>query len=177
MLPIKIALELVWLNSAQTKELLTLIEKDSRYDEETLADLLNVTKEDVKKRIQQLEEAKIIVKYPTLVNWEKFDENGSVTAMIDVKVTPKRDVGFDSIASRIYRFPEVKTVYLVSGAYDLSVMVEGKTMKEVAYFVAQKLSSLDSVVSTATHFLLKTYKHDGVVFEEGDDDKRMVVTP
>lgn len=160
-----------------TKELLTLIEENSRYDVATLADLLNVSKMDVQKLIEQLEEQKIIVKYPTLINWEKLDENGTVTAMIEVKVTPKREVGFDNIAARIYRFPEVKSVYLMSGAYDLSVTVEGKTMKEVAYFVAQKLSTLDSVVSTATHFLLKKYKHDGIVLEDGDDDMRMAVTP
>lgn len=161
----------------QTKELLRLIEENSRYDVETLADLLNVSTADVQKRIKDLEDQGVIVKYPTLINWAKFDANGSVTAMIDVKVTPKRDVGFDSIAARIYRFPEVKSVYLMSGAYDLSVTVEGKTMKEVANFVAQKLSVLDSVVSTATHFLLKKYKHDGIIFEEGEDDMRMTVTP
>lgn len=162
---------------SKTKELLTLIEKNSRYDIDTLAGMLNLSSADVKKLIEELEEKKIIVKYPTLINWQKLDENGSVMAMIDVKVTPKRDVGFDNVAERIYKFPEVKSVYLMSGAYDLSVTVEGKTMKEVAHFVSQKLATLDSIVSTTTHFLLKKYKHDGIILEEGDDDKRMMVTP
>ncbi len=165
------------MDRTKAKELLTLIEENSRYDADTLAGMLDLSKEEVQRMVEELEEQHVIVKYPTLVNWEKFDENGKVTAMIDVTVTPKRDVGFDKIAERIYKFPEVKSVYLMSGAYDLSVTVEGKTMKEVAYFVSQKLATLDSVVSTATHFLLKKYKHDGVVFEESDDDKRMVVTP
>lgn len=162
---------------SKTKELLTLIEKNSRYDIDTLAGMLNLSSADVKKLIEELEEKKIIVKYPTLINWQKLDENGSVMAMIDVKVTPKRDVGFDNVAERIYKFPEVKSVYLMSGAYDLSVTVEGKTMKEVAHFVSQKLATLDSIVSTTTHFLLKKYKHDGIILEESDDDKRMMVTP
>lgn len=165
------------MNMSKTKELLTLIEKNSRYDADTLAGMLDLSSEDVQKLIEELEKKNIIVKYPTLINWQKFDENGSVTAIIDVKVTPKRDVGFDNIAERIYKFPEVKSVYLMSGAYDLSVTVEGKTMKEVAHFVSQKLATLDSIVSTTTHFLLKRYKHDGVILEETDDDKRMVVTP
>lgn len=165
------------MDMSKAKELLAIIEENSRYDFETLAGMLDLSTAEVQKLIEELEEKKIIVKYPTFINWAKLDENGSVTAMIDVKVTPKRDVGFDNVAERIYRFPEVKSVYLMSGAYDLSVTVEGKTMKEVAYFVSQKLSTLDSVVSTATHFLLKKYKHDGIVLEEGDDDKRMVVTP
>lgn len=165
------------LNLSKVKELLALLEENSRYDVDTLAGMLNMTVEKVRQLIEELEENKIIVKYPALINWQKLEENGSVTALIEVKVTPKRDVGFDQVAQRIYRFPEVKSVYLMSGAYDLAVTVEGKTMKEVAYFVAQKLSTIDSVVSTATHFLLKKYKHDGVVLEENEDDKRMVVTP
>lgn len=165
------------MNLSKVKELLALLEENSRYDVDTLAGMLNMTVEKVRQLIEELEENKIIVKYPALINWQKLEENGSVTALIEVKVTPKRDVGFDQVAQRIYRFPEVKSVYLMSGAYDLAVTVEGKTMKEVAYFVAQKLSTIDSVVSTATHFLLKKYKHDGVVLEENEDDKRMVVTP
>jgi DNA-binding Lrp family transcriptional regulator len=98
--------------------------------------------------------------------------------MIDVKVTPKRVVGFDEVAERICRFPEVKAVYLMSGAsYDLSVVLEGKTMREVSSFVSQKLATLDSVVSTATHFILKRYKHDGIQLEDRDEDRRMVITP
>jgi DNA-binding Lrp family transcriptional regulator len=97
--------------------------------------------------------------------------------MIDVKVTPKRGVGFDDIAKRIYRFKEVKSVYLMSGAYDLSVIIEGGSMNEVARFVSDKLSTLDSVISTTTHFILKKYKHDGTIFEPEEEDKRIVVSP
>lgn len=166
------------MDEKKEKELLVLLEENSHQDKQTLASQLNVDEAEVREAIDRLEEQNVIVKYPAMVNWDKVGEDDDhVTAMIDVKVTPKRDVGFDEIARRIYRFPEVKSVYLMSGAYDLSVMIEGKTLKEVAQFVSQKLSALDSVVSTATHFLLKRYKHDGVILEEGDDDQRMVVSP
>ncbi|GAB7387926.1 Lrp/AsnC family transcriptional regulator [Bacillaceae bacterium] len=166
------------MDEKKLKELLHLLEENGRQDTKALAAMLQVEEEEVQRTIAELEEKKIIVKYPAIVNWEKV-ENGNhrVTAMIDVKVTPKRDVGFDDIAKRIYRFPEVKSVYLMSGAYDLSVTVEGRTLKDIAAFVSQKLSTLDSVVSTATHFLLKKYKHDGVILEDGEDDRRMVVSP
>jgi len=160
------------------RELLRLLEEDSRLSTEQLAKLLNVSEEDVKQTVSALEADKVIVKYPALVNWERVEDNPYVTAMIDVKVTPKRDVGFDEVAERICRFPEVKAVYLMSGAgYDLSVVLEGKTMREVSAFVSQKLSTLDSVISTATHFILKRYKHDGIQLEDRDEDRRMVVTP
>jgi DNA-binding Lrp family transcriptional regulator len=159
-------------------ELLRLLEEDSRQDAEQLGKMLAVPKEEVEKAIAALEEEKIIVKYPALINWERVDDHPYVNAMIDVKVTPKRDVGFDEVADRICRFPEVKAVYLMSGAsYDLSVVLEGKTMREVASFVSQKLATLDSVVSTATHFILMRYKHDGIQLEDRDEDRRMVVTP
>ncbi|MFY0546186.1 Lrp/AsnC family transcriptional regulator [Brevibacillus sp. H7] len=160
------------------QELLRLLEEDSRLTAEQLSKLLAEPVEAVQQAIAALEAEKVIVKYPALVNWERVQDNPYVTAMIDVKVTPKRDVGFDEVAERICRFPEVKAVYLMSGAgYDLSVVLEGKTMREVAAFVSQKLATLDSVVSTATHFILKRYKHDGIQFEENDGDRRMVVTP
>jgi DNA-binding Lrp family transcriptional regulator len=160
-----------------TKELLKLLEDNCRRDKRVLAKMLGTSEEEVDRKIKELEEKKIILKYPALINWEKFDENETVTAMIDVKVTPKREVGFDDIARRIYRFPEVKSVYLMSGSYDLSVTIEGKTLREIAAFVAEKLSALESVVSTTTHFILKTYKHDHVIFDEGEEDRRMVVSP
>ncbi|MED0676114.1 Lrp/AsnC family transcriptional regulator [Aneurinibacillus thermoaerophilus] len=159
------------------RELLHILEENSRRSAETIATMLDTTVEDVKETIAKLEKEKVIIKYPAIVNWEKVDENDLVTAMIDVKVTPKRDVGFDDVAERIYRFPEVQSVYLMSGAYDLSVVIEGKTMRQVAQFVSEKLSALDSVISTTTHFILKKYKHDGVILEQPEDDKRMVVTP
>lgn len=160
------------------RELLRLLEEDSRLEPAQLAKLLQISAEEIEQAIATLQADKIIVKYPALINWDRVDDNPYVTAQIDVKVTPKRDVGFDEVAERICRFPEVKAVYLMSGAgYDLSVVLEGKTMREVAAFVSQKLATLDSVISTATHFILKKYKHDGVQFEDREDDYRMVVTP
>ncbi|WP_129729368.1 Lrp/AsnC family transcriptional regulator [Ectobacillus funiculus] len=159
-------------------ELLECLEKNSRLPVDTLAKMLDIDVEEVQTMMKKFEESKVIVNYVTLVDWTKVTEKEGLTAMIDVKVTPKRDVGFDEIAEKIYRYPEVKSVYLMSGAYDLSIVLEGKTMSEVASFVAQKLSTLDSVLSTTTHFILKKYKHDGIVYEQGDNnDKRMMVTP
>lgn len=158
-------------------ELLSLLEQDSRQTPAKLAMMLDISQDQVEEAIAQLEKDQVILRYPALINWDKIQGDEQVTAMIDVKVTPQRDKGFDDIAERIYRFPEVKSVYLMSGAYDLSVTIEGKSMKEVAFFVAQKLSTLDHVISTATHFILKTYKHDGVIYDQRDDDRRMVVSP
>lgn len=166
------------MDTQKQRELLRLLEEDSRLSVEQIARLLAVAPDEVERAIQALINDKVIVKYPALINWEKITDNPYVTAMIDVKVTPKREVGFDEVAERISRFPEVKAVYLMSGAsYDLSVILEGKTMREVANFVSQKLATLESVVSTATSFILKRYKHDGIILEERDDDRRMVVTP
>ena len=121
-------------------------------------------------------EEKIILGYVTLIDWEKTGNNNNVTAIIDVQVTPQRDVGFDTIAERICRFPEVKSVYLMSGGYDLSVVIEGASLKKVAFFVAEILATLETV-QRATHFLLKKYKKDGVVFGEKKKDHRLVVSP
>ncbi len=123
-----------------------------------------------------MEKDNVILGYGTVINWEKVGEE-TVTAMIEVKVAPEREVGFNSIAERIYRFPEVRSVYLMSGSYDLSVVVEGKTMKEVARFVSHKLSTIDRVQSTVTHFILKRYKEDHFIFEKEEADKRLVVSP
>ncbi len=121
---------------------------------------------------------KAILGYSTLIDWAKVLDVEEVTAMVDVKVTPARGVGFDKVAERIYRFPEVKAVYLMSGAYDLSVSVKGETMTEIGNFISEKLSTLDSVLSTTTHFVLKRYKHDGIILhDDDDDDKRIVVSP
>ena len=158
------------------QQLLHLLEDNSRYDIPTLAGLLATSEEEVDALIKELEDKKVILKYTATIAWDKTD-HVPVTAMIDVKVTPKKGVGFDEIARRIYRYPEVEAVYLMSGAYDLSVIVKGKTMHEIAEFVAKKLSPLDSVISTTTHFILKKYKHDGVIFDDGSDDRRMVITP
>lgn len=158
-------------------EILKIIESNGRIDSGDLAKMVNVTPEELESTLKKLEEMNVIVRYMTIIDWSRVDEHQGVTAMIDVKVTPKRGVGFDDIAKRIYRFKEVQSVYLMSGVYDLSVTIEGKSMNEVANFVSQKLSTLDSVISTTTHFILKKYKHDGLIFEQGEDDKRIVVSP
>ncbi|MCP8969816.1 Lrp/AsnC family transcriptional regulator [Ectobacillus ponti] len=158
-------------------ELLECLQQDSRLPVDVLAKMLDVEEAEVQAMLRRLEHEKIIVDYVTLIDWSKVKQQEGLTAMIDVKVTPKRGVGFDEIAEKIYRHPEVKSVYLMSGAYDLSIIIEGKTMSEVASFVAEKLSTLDSVVSTTTHFILKKYKHDGIIYDQGQQDRRIVVTP
>jgi DNA-binding Lrp family transcriptional regulator len=163
--------------SEKEVEIVEILEKDARIPMETLAKMVELTVEETEAIVKRLEETKVIVQYAALVDWRKVDGHEGVTAMIDVKVTPKRGVGFDEVAERIYRFPEVKSVYLMSGAYDLSVVIEGRSMSEVAQFVSEKLSTLDSVISTTTHFILKKYKHDGTVFDQGDQDRRIVVSP
>ena len=158
-------------------EILEILDENSRADLNTIAKMTGVTSEEAEAIIQKLEDQKVIIDYSTMIDWRKVDGHEGVTAMIDVKVTPKRGVGFDEIAERIYRFQEVESVYLMSGVYDLSVVIRGRSMSDIARFVSEKLSTLDSVVSTTTHFILKRYKHDGKVFETGDDDKRIVVSP
>lgn len=157
--------------------ILKLIENNGRIDKNDLAKMVDISLEELEVTLKKLEDMKVIVRYMTIIDWAKVDEHQGVTAMIDVKVTPKRGVGFDEVAKRIYRFKEVQSVYLMSGVYDLSVTVQGKSMNEVASFVSDKLSTLDSVLSTTTHFILKKYKHDGIIFEQGEEDKRIVVSP
>ncbi|MGJ9384982.1 AsnC family transcriptional regulator [Salipaludibacillus neizhouensis] len=160
------------------RELLLLIEKEGRMSESKLAKMLDTSLENVSEMLANMKKRKIILGYSAIIDWSKVDVTENVTAMIDVKVTPKRGVGFDEVAERIYRFKEVKALYLMSGTYDLSVVIEGRSMSDTAKFVSEKLSTLDSVISTTTHFQLKKYKHDGVVFEaEEDGDHRMVVSP
>ncbi|AMX82475.1 AsnC family transcriptional regulator [Geobacillus subterraneus] len=158
-------------------EIIEILEKDARTPIDVLAKMIELPVEETEALVKKLEEANVIVQYTALVDWRKADGHEGVTAMIDVKVTPKRGVGFDEVAERIYRFPEVKSVYLMSGAYDLSVVIEGRSMADVAQFVSEKLSTLDSVISTTTHFILKKYKHDGIIFDQGDQDRRIVVAP
>lgn len=159
-------------------ELLHALEENARYSVPVLSKMLKTDEATIERTIQELQDEHIILKYTSIVDWSKVKEHeDKVFALIDVKVQPKRGVGFDEIAERIYRYNEVESVYLMSGAYDLSVMVEGNSMHEIAMFVSEKLSTLDSVLSTATHFMLKKYKHDGTVFEKMKQDKRIVVTP
>ncbi len=164
--------------SQKEMEIVEILESDARIAIDVLAKMVGLSVEETEQTIKKLEDNKVIVRYISMVDWTKVENHPGVRAMIEVKVTPKRGVGFNEIAERIYRFDEVSSVYLMSGAYDLSIIVEGKSLNEVASFVSQKLSTLDSVISTTTHFILKKYKHDGIIFEsENNKDKRIVVSP
>lgn len=152
-------------------EILKLLENDARLTPEQIAIMLNCDAETVKKELAECEANGTILGYKAIVDWEKTEQE-SVTAMIDVKLTPQRDRGFDRVAEKIYNYPEVKAVYLMSGAYDLSVLIEGRTMKEVAFFVSQKLAPIEAVISTATHFVLHKYKDKGVLYDTSETDER-----
>lgn len=158
------------------KQILDILGIDARTTPAKIAVMLGKTEDEVTRAIEELETSGVIRRYKTVVDWEKAGRE-LVFAFIDVRVTPSRGVGYDDIAKRIYNYPEVHSVYLVSGDYDLRVVVEGKTMREVAFFVAERLATLESVLSTRTNFLLKKYKHDGDVFEEPESDSRLAVTP
>ena len=158
------------------EELLSVIEKNSRIDLKELAVILGVREVDVVNELETMEKEGIICGYHTLIDWEKTS-NEKVSALIEVRVTPQRGQGFDNVAERIYRYPEVRSVYLMSGGYDLMVILEGKTLREVSSFVSDKLSTLDRVLSTSTHFILKKYKDHGTIFVQKTEDEREVITP
>ena len=158
------------------KQILSYLEKNSKMDPREIAILLGTEPDVVENEIRKMEEEKIICGYHTMIDWDKTSSE-MVTALIEVRVTPQRGQGFDSIAERIYKYPEVRSVYLISGGYDLMVILEGKTLKEVSQFVTDKLSTLDSVLSTASHFILKKYKDHGTIFDQKIKDERMQVTP
>ena len=153
-------------------EILKLLENDAKLTPEQISVMLDIPFDEVKACIKEFENNSTILGYKAVVDWEKT-ERESVTAMIDVKLTPQRGKGYDRVAEKIYNYPEVKSVFLMSGAYDLSVLIEGKTMKEVAFFVSQKLAPIDEVISTATHFVLHRYKDTGVLYDSTlDIDER-----
>lgn len=158
------------------KQILKILERDARTTPDKIAVMIGATEQEVADAISQMEVKGVIRHYKAIVDWEKVGKE-TVFAFIDVRVSPSRGVGFDDVASRIYRYPEVHSVYLVSGDYDLRVVVEGKTMRDVAFFVAEKLSTLEGVLSTRSSFLLKKYKVDGDVFDEQAADARLAVTP
>lgn len=159
------------------KQILDAISKNSRYSTEDLAAMLATDEDTVKNEIKEMEDANVICGYPTLINWDQTDCE-KVTALIEVKVTPQRDMGFNKVAERIYRFEEVESVYLMSGGFDLTVIIQGKSMKEVARFVSEKLSTLEYVNSTATYFVLKKYKEHGLIMSnEKHESERMLITP
>lgn len=156
------------------EEILEILEKNSKYNEEEIAVMTGKTTGEVREAIEKYEKDNVIVGYTALINWDQTSKD-SVIALIEVKVTPQRGEGFDKVAERIYRFPEVKSCYLMSGGFDLTVIVEGKTIKEVALFVSEKLATQEGVLSTATHFILKKYKDKGVIFEEKIRDDREAI--
>ncbi|GIP27988.1 AsnC family transcriptional regulator [Paenibacillus sp. J23TS9] len=157
-------------------KVLDLLNEDARRSPQLLSTLIGVEEEAVKEAIAELEADHVIVKYAAVVNWSKIEEE-TVTALIEVQITPERGRGFEGIAERIYLYPQVKSVYLMSGAYDLLVEVEGRNLREVANFVSEKLSPIDSVLSTKTNFILKKYKQDGIIFEDREEDNRLMVSP
>ncbi len=157
-------------------EILNILDKEKgNVSRAKIAQMLGMEEKEVADEIEKLEKQNVIVGYKTIVNWDKTDKD-VVVALIELRITPQRGEGFDKVAERIYKYPQVKSLYLMSGAYDLAVTIEGKSMKEVALFVAQKLAPMDSVLSTATHFVLKKYKEEGIVFEDDEKDTRQVIT-
>jgi len=159
------------------EEILEILEKDARTTPEEIAKMLRKKTPDVKAAIKKLEKEGVILKYKAVVNKGLLkSEEFSVRAIIEVKITPQKDVGFERIAERIYSFPEVTSCYLLSGTYDLLLVVEGKNIQTVANFVAEKLSCLENVRGTATHFMLKKYKEDGVILKHKDENKRIAIS-
>ena len=156
--------------------ILQILTEDARTPADQIAIMLGKSEEEILETIRRLEEQRIILKYPALINWQRVDVD-EVEALIEVRVTPQRDHGFDAIAEQIYRFEEVRNVYLMSGGYDLLVMLKSQTLKKLALFVAEKLSTIDGVLSTATHFVLKRYKSQGVIMDERTEDRRLQVSP
>lgn len=153
-------------------KVLEALDKDARLTPDQVADMTGIPVTEVRKIVKKAEKEGVIVKYKTVINWAKVGEE-QVWALVEVKVVPQPNVGFGSIAERIYRFPQVKSVYLASGAYDLAIFIAGKTMHEIAVFVSEKLAPMDTVQGTVTHFILKKYKEDGVIIEDEGEPRRL----
>ncbi|GMV66958.1 MAG: Lrp/AsnC family transcriptional regulator [Candidatus Omnitrophica bacterium] len=158
------------------EQILELLEQNARLADERIADLLGVGPSEIHAAIKRMEDEKVILGYRAVTDPAKTSD-GKVTCMIEVRVTPQRGVGFDKIAERIYRFPEVRSLYLVSGAYDLLVVVEGHSIQDVSYFVFEKLATLEHIQSTSTHFMLKKYKDNGIILGQIEKVERLPVTP
>ena len=158
------------------EKILSVIEKNSRIDIEELAILLGEDETAIANEIADMEKEGVICGYHTLIKWDKTN-NEKVNALIEVRVTPQKGMGFDNIAERIYQFSEVNAVYLMSGSFDFTVFIEGRTMRDVAQFVSDKLAPMDSVLSTATHFVLKKYKDHGTILSAKKKDERQLITP
>ncbi len=159
------------------KEILEILEKDGRATPEEIAKMLKVKPQEVKSAIKKYEKEGVILKYKAVINKDLVrDEDSGLRALIEVNIIPQKDAGFDKIAERIYSFPEVSSCYLISGTYDLLVIVEGKNIHTVSSFVAEKLSCLENVRGTTTHFLLKKYKEDGVILKHKEENKRIAIS-
>lgn len=157
-------------------ELLKILQNNALQSREDIARMLGVASAEVNERIKDYEQSGVIRGYQAILNEDQLDLD-KVTAVIEVKVTPQREGGFDVIANRVSRFPEVRSAYLMSGAYDLLLFVEGRSLREVASFVSEKLSPLEGILSTSTHFMLKTYKRFGVLMHQENTDERLSITP
>ncbi len=158
-------------------EILEILEKDGRVSAEDIAKMLKKKPDVVRKSIRKYEDNGVIVRYKAVINKELAKEAGSeVRALIEVNIIPQKDLGFDKIAERIYSFPEVSSCYLISGTYDLLLIIEGKDLHTVARFVSEKLAPLENVRGTATHFLLKKYKEDGVILKHREENKRIAIS-
>ncbi len=151
--------------------ILKMLENDARLTPQQIALMCDKEEGDIRRMIDDFEKEGVIVGYKTLIDWDKTDRE-YVSALIEIKITPQRDRGFDHVAEKIYNFPEVQSLYLMSGGFDLAVLIEGRTMREVAYFVARKLAPIEEVVSCATHFVLRKYKDKGVVYGPAEEDAR-----
>jgi DNA-binding Lrp family transcriptional regulator len=158
-------------------EILEILEKDARVTPDEIAKMLKKKPQQVKEAIKKFEKEGVILKYKAMINRELVrDADSEVRALIEVNITPQKDLGFDKIAERIYSFPEVTSCYLISGTYDLLVVIEGKSIHTVSSFVAEKLSCLEHVRGTVTHFLLKKYKEDGVILKRREENKRIAIS-
>jgi len=158
------------------KEIIEILASDASKKADDIAAMLNRPEKEIAEYIKSLEKDKTILAYRAVVNRQKYEPK-KTQCFIEVQCSPQRGVGFDSIAKRIYKFPEVKSLFLISGGFDLLLLVEGETMKDIAFFVAEKLATLDHVKSTSTHFLLKRYKEDGFILEDDTPSPRLAVTP
>ncbi len=157
-------------------DILNILDRaNTKLSNEQIANMLGKDENEVAKIIEGLEKENVIVGYKTMINWEKTDRD-LVTSIIELKISPQRGEGFDKVAEKIYKYPQVKSLFLMSGSYDLCVIIEGQSMKDVALFVASKLAPMDNVLSTATSFVLKKYKDDGLVFYNDEEDTRQVIT-
>ena len=159
-----------------TNDILNILDRaNTKLSNEQIANMLGKDEKEVAKIIEGLEKENVIVGYKTMINWEKTDRD-LVTSIIELRISPQRGEGFDKVAEKIYKYPQVKSLFLMSGSYDLCVIIEGQSMKDVALFVASKLAPMDNVLSTATSFVLKKYKDDGLVFYNDEEDTRQVIT-